>query len=108
MPSLSSTEPAPEIGRAHVCLPAGGPPRPPPARPSLPPAALQLHSARIDRLIDADDAFTELYGTSTRAFWLDSARVEPGLSRFSFLGDASGPTGEVLTFRVGPLAAPRK
>ena len=72
-----------------------------PARPSLPPAALQVYSARIDRLIDADDAFTELYGTSTRAFWLDSARVEPGLSRFSFLGDASGPTGEVLTFRVG-------
>ena len=72
-----------------------------PSRPSLPPAALQVHSVRIDRLIDADDAFTELYGTSTRAFWLDSARVEPGLSRFSFLGDASGPTGEVLTFRVG-------
>jgi para-aminobenzoate synthetase len=63
--------------------------------------ALEVHSSRIGRLIDAEEAFSQLYGTSTRAFWLDSARVEPGLSRFSFFGDASGPTGEVLTFRVG-------
>ncbi len=74
---------------------------PNPARPSLRPPALQAYWSRADRLIDAEVAFAELYGTSTRAFWLDSARVEPGLSRFSFLGDASGPTGEVLTFRVG-------
>jgi para-aminobenzoate synthetase len=65
------------------------------------PPALRACVARLDRLVDAEAAFTTLYGTSTRAFWLDSARVEPGLSRFSFLGDASGPTGEVLTFRVG-------
>ena len=64
-------------------------------------AALEVHLSRIDRLIDAEEAFGQLCGTSTRAFWLDSARVEPGLSRFSFFGDASGPTGEVLTFRVG-------
>jgi para-aminobenzoate synthetase len=62
---------------------------------------LRAHTIRLDRVIDAERAFDELYGTSTRAFWLDSARVEPGLSRFSFLGDASGPSGEVLTFRVG-------
>jgi para-aminobenzoate synthetase len=68
---------------------------------SLRPPALQAHSVRLDQLVDAEEAFSQLYGTSTRAFWLDSARVEPGLSRFSFLGDASGPTGEVLTFRVG-------
>jgi len=68
-----------------------------PARP----AGLRAHTVRLDRLVDAEAAFTALYGTSTRAFWLDSARVEPGLSRFSFLGDASGPSGEVLTFRVG-------
>jgi para-aminobenzoate synthetase len=29
-----------------------------------------------------------------------SARLEAGLSRFSFLGDASGPLSEVLTYRV--------
>lgn len=71
-----------------------------PARPSRRPVVLQAHSVRLNRVIDAESAFTELYGTSTRAFWLDSARVEPGLSRFSFLGDASGPTGEVLTYSV--------
>lgn len=51
--------------------------------------------------MDAEAAFTALHGTSSRAFWLDSAHVEPGLSRFSFLGDADGPGGEVLTYRVG-------
>jgi len=27
--------------------------------------------------------------------------VRPGLSRFSFLGDGSGPLSETLTYRVG-------
>src|SRR5690606_6577556 len=34
-------------------------------------------------------------------FWLDSEHVEPGLDRFSFLGDASGPLAEVVRYRVG-------
>jgi len=72
-----------------------------PAPPALRPARAQAYSARLDGVIDAEAAFAEFYGESTRAFWLDSARVEPGLSRFSFLGDASGPAGEVLTYRVG-------
>lgn len=70
---------------------------PPPPRPG----PLRAYTLTIGRAVDADAAFTLLYGTSTRAFWLDSSRVAPGLSRFSFLGDASGPAAEVLTFRVG-------
>jgi para-aminobenzoate synthetase len=65
------------------------------------PPAMRAYTGCIDQVLDAETVFTALYRTSTRAFWLDSARVEPGLSRFSFLGDASGPSGEVLTFRVG-------
>lgn len=55
----------------------------------------------IDREIDTEAAFTHLYQGRDPAFWLDSARVEPGLSRFSFLGDASGPLGELLRYDVG-------
>ena len=38
-------------------------------------------------------------GASPNAFWLDSEHVEPGLDRFSFLGDASGPLAEVVPYR---------
>ena len=65
------------------------------------PTGLRLHTRRIDRHIDTEAAFLALHGASDRAFWLDSALVEEGLSRFSFLGDAEGAGGEVLTYRVG-------
>ncbi|MGH3984279.1 MAG: aminodeoxychorismate synthase component I [Pseudonocardiaceae bacterium] len=63
--------------------------------------AMRVLVRRIDRAVDAEAAFITLHGASVRAFWLDSAYVEAGLSRFSFLGDADGPDGEVLTFRIG-------
>ncbi len=79
--------------------PAGPARRPQPRRSGSP--AMQLLVRRIDRAVDTEAAFSTLHGTSTRAFWLDSAYVEAGRSRFSFLGDADGPDGEVLTYRVG-------
>jgi para-aminobenzoate synthetase len=63
--------------------------------------AMRVLVRRIDRAVDTETAFITMHGTSTRAFWLDSVYVEAGLSRFSFLGDADGPDGEVLTFRIG-------
>lgn len=55
----------------------------------------------LDRAVDTEAAFLRLYGTSATAFWLDSEHVEPGLDRFSFLGDAAGPLAEVVRYRVG-------
>jgi para-aminobenzoate synthetase len=54
----------------------------------------------VARAVAADEVFARLYGDSPHAFWLDSSRVEEGLSRFSFLGDSSGPLSEVLSYRV--------
>ncbi|MFJ1646860.1 aminodeoxychorismate synthase component I [Streptomyces sp. NPDC088258] len=54
----------------------------------------------LDRAVDAEAAYLALYGTSTRAFWLDSSHVEPGLARFSFFGAAEEPSAEMLTYRV--------
>ncbi|TQJ55215.1 chorismate-binding protein [Streptomyces sp. SLBN-115] len=71
---------------------------PRPRRPDRP--ALRLHTRRIAEAIDAEAAFTRLYADSPRAFWLDSSRVERGLSRFSFFGDDSGPLAEFVRYDV--------
>ncbi|RJO70047.1 aminodeoxychorismate synthase component I [Nocardia panacis] len=60
-----------------------------------------VHHEVIERPIDTEAAFLRLYGDSETAFWLDSEYVEPGLDRFSFLGDAGGPGAEVVRYRVG-------
>ncbi|MBF6357088.1 aminodeoxychorismate synthase component I [Nocardia higoensis] len=64
-------------------------------------AAWQVHHEVIDRAVDTEAAFLRLHADSPTAFWLDSEHVEPGLDRFSFLGDASGPLAEVVRYRVG-------
>ncbi|QLE59244.1 aminodeoxychorismate synthase component I [Nostoc sp. TCL26-01] len=43
-------------------------------------------SRKLDDYPDAEQAFVHLFAEDTNAFWLDSSRVEPGLSRFSFMG----------------------
>jgi para-aminobenzoate synthetase len=71
-----------------------------PAKPSLQPAAeptadrhpkFQLRSRRLDICPDAQAVYAASYGRSPSAFWLDSSLVVPGLARFSFMGDGSGP-----------------
>ncbi|HEX2418840.1 MAG TPA: aminodeoxychorismate synthase component I [Micromonosporaceae bacterium] len=74
--------------------------RPSPA-PDVPAGALTLSVSVIDRAVDPASVFQELYASSRFAFWLDSSLAEPGRARFSFLGDASGPLAEVLTYQVG-------
>ncbi|MGN6274806.1 MAG: aminodeoxychorismate synthase component I [Solirubrobacterales bacterium] len=55
---------------------------------------------RLDGFPNAEAAFVTLYGESEHAFWLDSSRVG-GRGRFSFMGDASGPLAEVVTYDMG-------
>jgi para-aminobenzoate synthetase len=60
---------------------------------------LMLLGRRLDSLPDSESAFVHLYGASRNAFWLDSSSAgERG--RFSFIGDASGPLGAVVTYDV--------
>jgi para-aminobenzoate synthetase len=75
---------------------------PPPGLPRVGARAdFRVRWRAFERPVDPEAAFRRLYGESPHAFWLDSSLVEPGLSRFSFMGDASGPLAEVLTYRVG-------
>ncbi|MFJ8674933.1 aminodeoxychorismate synthase component I [Streptomyces sp. NPDC093589] len=49
---------------------------------------------------DTEAAYRELFAGNAHSFWLDSSAVIDGLSRFSFLGDGSGPLAEYVTHRV--------
>ncbi|MCH5673725.1 aminodeoxychorismate synthase component I [Streptomyces gilvus] len=69
-------------------------------RPRRAAPAYRLHTRRIAGAVDAEAAFTRMYGASRRAFWLDSALVEEGLARFSFFGDDSGPLAEFVRYDV--------
>ncbi|GHH34838.1 aminodeoxychorismate synthase component I [Lentzea cavernae] len=62
---------------------------------------LGLVSTVVPTTADAESVFLELFDDNPYCFWLDSSRVEEGLSRFSFLGDTSGPLSEVVTYRTG-------
>lgn len=48
--------------------------------------------------LDAEAAFCSLFAASPHAFWLDSSLVASGLSRWSYLGDASGPNAEIVSY----------
>jgi para-aminobenzoate synthetase len=62
-------------------------------------STLELRTRRLDCLPDPGRAFVALYGDSPDAFWLDSSRPGEG-ARFSFIGDASGPLGAVVSYDV--------
>ncbi|MFP1721683.1 aminodeoxychorismate synthase component I [Lonsdalea quercina] len=48
--------------------------------------------------VDAEDVFVHVYGHSDYAFWLDSSLIAPHLSRWSFMGDASGHDANITLF----------
>ncbi|MEC3952847.1 aminodeoxychorismate synthase [Nocardia sp. CDC153] len=81
--------PAVDPGQEHAGMTSGVPIR------------YRVEQVVIERAVDTEAIFDALYSASPHAFWLDSEHVEPGLDRFSFLGDASGPLAEVVRYRVG-------
>lgn len=80
--------------------PGGRVPRAPADRAPRGLADGTLQVRRVEGPIDTAAAFSRLFGGSPTSFWLDSAAVVPGRSRFSFLGDASGPLAELITYDV--------
>lgn len=63
--------------------------------------ARTLRRRVLDVTVPTEVLFDELFAARRFAFWLDSSKVERGLSRYSFLGDSGGPLGEVLRARIG-------
>jgi para-aminobenzoate synthetase len=62
--------------------------------------AYRVHVRRLTTFPDAQAAYQELFAAAPHSFWLDSSAVIDGLSRFSFLGDGTGPHAEYLTYSV--------
>ncbi|MDQ0715721.1 aminodeoxychorismate synthase component I [Streptomyces luteogriseus] len=81
---------------AGVGTPAPVIPRP--RRPGR--VGYRLHTRRVTGAVDAEAVFGRMFAGSARAFWLDSSLVEPGRSRFSFLGDDQGPLAEFVRYDV--------
>jgi para-aminobenzoate synthetase len=61
----------------------------------------RVHVRRLDVLPDSELAYEELFAGSPSSFWLDSSAVIDGFSRFSFMGDGTGPLAERVTFHIG-------
>lgn len=74
---------------------------PPPLRPAVD-ARCRVHVRRLAFPVDPEAVFTRLFHGRHGAFWLDSAGRQGACpSRFSYVGAADGPLGQVLTWRVG-------
>ena len=72
---------------------------------AAPPAARtesgpRVHHRTLTGWRDPESVFVALFGDHDHAVWLDSARAEPGLARFSFMGAADGPLGQVVRYDV--------
>jgi para-aminobenzoate synthetase len=61
---------------------------------------LTLVSQRLDQYPDVEQLFYNLFTNSQNTFWLDSSRVEAGLSRFSFMGDDRGKHSSLVQYHV--------
>ncbi|MFJ8714801.1 aminodeoxychorismate synthase component I [Streptomyces violaceus] len=98
-----AVDPADGAAAAEDAVPVGSatPPTaaiPRPRRPGQ--VGYRLHTRRVTGAVDTEAAFTRMFAGSPRSFWLDSSLVEPGRSRFSFLGDDSGPLAEFVRYDV--------
>jgi para-aminobenzoate synthetase len=73
----------------------------PSSRLSTPhPTNLRLRYRCLEGDWDAETVFANMYGSSANAFWLDSNVHHTGVSRFSFMGDDSGPMSYTISHDV--------
>ncbi|KAJ3321468.1 hypothetical protein HDV06_004137 [Boothiomyces sp. JEL0866] len=49
---------------------------------------------------NAENVFDELYSKLDKSFWLDSAKVEQGLSRYSYMGCSDGPESFTIEYSL--------
>ncbi|MBT3187726.1 MAG: aminodeoxychorismate synthase [Anaerolineae bacterium] len=59
-----------------------------------------VRSRKLNQLYNPEQVFNHLYKNEEFSFWLDSSRVEEGLSRFSFMGASGGELGAVVQYQA--------
>ncbi|MBD2530234.1 aminodeoxychorismate synthase component I [Nostoc flagelliforme FACHB-838] len=60
----------------------------------------ELHRRKLDICPNTEQIFVHLFRQAPNAFWLDSSRVETGLSRFSFMGDGNGENSLLVRYHT--------
>lgn len=60
----------------------------------------KLYFEIIDKNLDTSDLYQKLYTYDDKTLWLDSSKVEEGLSRFSIFGLQSEKRGHILKYNV--------
>ncbi|MEH2124535.1 aminodeoxychorismate synthase component I [Nostoc sp.] len=60
----------------------------------------ELYTRKLDICPNTEQIFVQLFKDAANAFWLDSSRVELGLSRFSFMGDGSGENSLLVRYHT--------
>lgn len=60
----------------------------------------EIRWRQLGTLYSAEHVFVGLFGDAENAFWLDSSRVETGLSRFSFMGVPDGPLASTVRYET--------
>ena len=76
------------------------PPEPLRMRPTQPDFEFRVVSRSLDGWIEPQAVFERLFAAREHSYWLDSSAVIPGYSRFSVMGDATGPSASLLTYRT--------
>jgi para-aminobenzoate synthetase len=68
-----------------------------------------MYTRTLPRWHDPEQVFLSLYADQDCAFWLDSSLVIPGMSRYSMMGDRTGPRSESISYdlRRGTLTVGR-
>lgn len=69
----------------------------PPPAPRPEPATAGVHHLRLGEWCEPETVFAQRFGDREHVIWLDSARAEPGLARFSFIATADGPLGQIVS-----------
>jgi para-aminobenzoate synthetase len=59
----------------------------------------RLHYRRLSQFPDPEAVFLHYFADSPAAYWLHSAALREGMSRFSFMGDCSGALSSVISYR---------
>jgi para-aminobenzoate synthetase len=90
----------PPRGGGAAQPPPRGAVRPARTQASTEPAALRVLWRKIEGIADPDEAFKDLFGDSSAAFWLDGEGAQPNTRRFSFMGDDAGPLAAYVTHDV--------
>ena len=60
----------------------------------------KLYFEIIDKNLETSDLYEKLNAYDDKTLWLDSSKVEEGLSRFSIFGLQSGKRGHILKYNV--------